>query len=1029
MPFVSEFDDKSEIGKPLRILFLFLFSFLQFVTYSDAAEHPPNVVLIFVDDLGYGDVGCYGATKVKTPNIDQLAKDGRRFTDAHSASAVCTASRYGLLTGEYPMRKNIWGPAPVTAPLLVDTETLTIADVFKDGGYNTAAIGKWHLGFGTGTNDWKQPLRPGPLDLGFDYYFGVPLVNSAPPYVFVENDRVFGRVADDPLVYVGRNAGNKATPITPLTAEHGNRVPNFFTGASNAHSLYNDFTLGTTLAKRATDWIREQSDNPFFLYFATTNIHHPFTPAPRFQGSSECGLYGDFIHELDWIVGEVMTTLEEKGIADNTLVIFTSDNGGMFNHGGQKAFSMGHRSNGELLGFKFGAWEGGHRVPFIARWPGHIQPGTTSTQLISGVDMLATFAELTQQTLDKESLADSVNVLPALIGEPESPLRDTLILCPYRQSHLAVRKGKWVYIDAQDEGGFKGKPGTHAAGGAACASFVGNVNSDIENGRIKKDAPPAQLYDLENDVAQTQNLYRENPEVASQMKALLDSYRPEKAATRRKGGPQKKPTKPSLQSGTSSPLPPVARTESATSAGQDGNTNRSIVSATTLVSNAIETTRPNFVIIFTDDQGYGDLSCYGAKHVSTPRIDQMAAEGSRLTNFYVAAPVCTPSRAALMTGCYPKRIEMATGSNFGVLLASDRKGLNPEEITIAEVLKSAGYKTGMFGKWHLGDQPEFLPTRQGFDEFFGLPYSHDIHPFHGNQKKHQFPSLPLLDGETVIEMDPDADYLTKRITEHAVAFIEQNKQTPFFLYVPHPIPHRPLHASPPFMEDASDEIKTALEQEKGVDYKTRDKIFKQAISEIDWSVGEILDALKDNGIDDNTLVIFTSDNGPSIPGKATPLSGKKGSTLEGGMREPTVIRWPGKIPAGKPNDELMTTMDLLPTFAKLAGAEIPTDRVIDGKDIWPTLSGAAPTPHEAFFYHSGNDLQAVRSGKWKLHTKQGRPAKLFNLETDISEKNNVIKSHPDVVQKLVTHMDAFAADIAENSRPAAFVDNPKPLSN
>lgn len=437
---------------------------------------------------------------------------------------------------------------------------------------------------------------------------------------------------------------------------------------------------------------------------------------------------------------------------------------------------------------------------------------------------------------------------------------------------------------------------------------------------------------------------------------------------------------------------------------------------------------PNFVIIFTDDQGYGDLSCFGGEHVSTPRIDRMAEEGSRLTSFYVAAPVCTPSRAALMTGSYPKRIDMATGSNFGVLLAGDTKGLNPEEITIAEVLKSAGYKTGIFGKWHLGDQPEFLPTKQGFDEYFGIPYSHDIHPFHPRQKHFQFPPLALLEDETVIEMDPDADLLTKRITEHATAFIEKHKDEPFFLYVPHPIPHRPLHVSPPFMKNVPTKIVEKLKSEgDSIDYGTRDKIFRQAIAEIDWSVGQILDTLKAQGIDDETLVIFTADNGPAV-GSAGPLRGRKGSTFEGGMRESTVIRWPGKIPAGKSNDEIMTTMDLLPTFANLAGADIPNDRIIDGKDIWPTLKGEVKTPHEAFFYHRGNQLNAVRSGKWKLHVKDGKPTQLYDLESDIGEKKNLIKSEPDVVQRLQVDLKSFAADIAENNRPAAFVTNPKPLS-
>ena len=438
--------------------------------------------------------------------------------------------------------------------------------------------------------------------------------------------------------------------------------------------------------------------------------------------------------------------------------------------------------------------------------------------------------------------------------------------------------------------------------------------------------------------------------------------------------------------------------------------------------------KPNVLLILTDDQGYGDLSCFGGKHVDTPRIDQMATEGSRLTSFYVAAPVCTPSRAALMTGCYPKRIDMATGSTFGVLLAGDKKGLNPEEITIAEVLQGAGYKTAIFGKWHLGDQPEFLPTRQGFDEFFGIPYSHDIHPFHPNQKRFQFPPLPLLENETVIEMDPPADFLTHRITEHAVDFIERNRDEPFFLYVPHPIPHKPLHVSPPFMKEVASEITDKLKAEgDSIDYKTRDRLFRQAIAEIDWSVGQILDTLQSQGLDEKTLVIFTSDNGPAI-GSAGPLKGRKGSTYEGGMRESTVIRWPGKIPAGQTNDELMTTMDLLPTFAKLAGAEVPQDRIIDGKDIWPTLTGQAKTPHEAFFYHRGNRLEAVRSGKWKLRTKGGKPVELYDLETDVGEKQNIIKDEPKVVQRLSRYMTEFASDIAENGRPAAFVTNPQPLS-
>lgn len=1160
------------------------------------ADQPPNVVLIFVDDLGYGDLGCYGATKVQTPNIDRLAAEGRRFTDAHSVSAVCTPSRYALLTGQYPVRANdgrgVWGPAPITSELLVDTEKTTIADVFKQAGYSTGIIGKWHLGFGEGTNDWQEPLHPGPLDLGFDYYFGMPVVNSAPPYVYVENDRVVGSDPDDPLVYLGRNAKN-ATPITPIPPEAANRSANAFGGAKHAHELFNDYQVGTTFAKKSVQWIKEHKDKPFFLYLATTNIHHPFTPAERFQGTSQCGLYGDFIHELDWIVGEVMQSLEDNGVADNTLVVFTSDNGGMFNFGGQAAFMAGHRQNGSLLGFKFGVWEGGHRVPMIVRWPGKVKPGTTSNQLIGNVDLLATFAALTGQELDHAEQVDSVNALPAFVDELDEQIRDHLVLAPHKGTHLSIRKDKWMYIPARGSGGFGGKtPSSHTFAGPPAVTFVGSVNSDIEDGKIRKDAPPAQLYDLDADVNQTQNVIEDHPHVAEELKSLLAHYQPKpspkKEPSKQKGKPAKKtPASRSarsayfdFESGNLAPWkivegefghiigsrdrffhnkgeynkqgeyylstleasPDAEKGKDAqvgvivsplfvpaagkltfrvgggdgpnvyvalcTAAGKEVQFARGIrdqvmqqrewdltshvgkkmfikvvdkstggwghitaddfqfdgeildeypeltdpsgirqnpqpnTSGATRTSGEVRhspdtgpSSTPNFVIIFTDDQGYGDLSCYGAEHVSTPRIDQMAREGSRLTSFYVAAPVCTPSRAALMTGCYPKRVGMATGSNFGVLLAGDPKGLNPKEITIAEVLKSAGYKTGIFGKWHLGDQPEFLPTQQGFDEFFGLPFSHDIHPFHHKQSRFNFPPLPLLENDKVIEMDPDADYLIQRFTARAVNFIEKNKDNPFFLYVPHPIPHVPLHVSPPFMKGVAADVKVELDKEDGnIDYPTRDKLFRQAIAEIDWSVGQIFDALKSNGVDENTLVLFTSDNGPgrwrteNPPNHAGPLRGKKGTTFEGGMREPTVIRWPGKIPAGKDNNEMMTAMDLLPTFAKLAGAEVPSDRIIDGKDIWPTLTHKAKTPHDTFFYHRNEALLAVRSGNWKLHVSKGRPTQLYDLENDIGETKNVIKSHPDVVKKLHQYLKEFASDIADNSRPAAFVDNPMPLS-
>ena len=482
---------------------------------AEGNAKPPNVVLIYADDLGYGDVGCYGATHVKTPNIDGLARQGRMFLDAHAASAVCTPSRYALLTGRYPFRRGVWGPIFLKTPLIVDANRMTLARLLKEAGYATACIGKWHLGFGTATpTDWNKPLKPGPLELGFDTYFGVPVVNSHPPFVYVEDHHVVGLTADDPLVY-GQNAATKAYPAKMGLDQIG--------GGKAAHALYEDEKVGTTLKEKAVGWIRKPHDKPFFLYLATTNIHHPFTPAPRFQGTSRCGRYGDFIHELDWIVGEVLAALDEKGLADDTLVVFTSDNGGMLNQGGQDAWKAGHRLNGDLLGFKFDAWEGGHRVPFIARWPGRVPPGTVSTELICNVDMLATLAAIVGRRLGEDEGPDSFNVLPALTGTPPSPIRDHLVLCPQSSRHITLRMGKWVYIADRGNGGFRGKQiGDHNLGGPAAFRLTGQVNSDVANGQLKPDAPPGQLYDLEADPRQARNLYSERPEVVAELKAKLD---------------------------------------------------------------------------------------------------------------------------------------------------------------------------------------------------------------------------------------------------------------------------------------------------------------------------------------------------------------------------------------------------------------------------------------------------------------------------------------------------------------------------
>jgi arylsulfatase A len=426
---------------------------------------------------------------------------------------------------------------------------------------------------------------------------------------------------------------------------------------------------------------------------------------------------------------------------------------------------------------------------------------------------------------------------------------------------------------------------------------------------------------------------------------------------------------------------------------------------------------PNFVIIFTDDQGYADVGCFGAKGFQTPNLDRMAMDGVRLTNFYVAQAVCSASRAGLLTGCYPNRIGIA-----GALNPSSKNGISDKERTIAQVLKPRGYATAIYGKWHLGHHPQFLPTRHGFDDYFGLPYSNDMYPKHPTAK---FPDLPLIEGEKTIQLNPDQTQLTTLYTEHAVKFIEKNKDRPFFLYVAHNMPHVPLHVSEKF---------------KG---KTTRGLYGDVIEEIDWSVGQILNALRNNGLDDNTLVMFSSDNGPWLSygdhaGSAGPLREGKMTTWDGGQREPCIMRWPGHLPAGRVQHEPAMTIDILPTLGKLAGTALP-ELPIDGLDIWPLLAcqPGAKNPHEAIYFYWNRELQGVRSGPWKLHfahsyiTLGGKPGgtggqpapyqqaktelALFDLESDIGETTNVAALHPDVMQRLKKLAEKARADLGDTA--------------
>ena len=487
---------------------------------ADAAK--PNIVYILSDDVGYGDLGCYGATKVKTPHLDRLAVGGCRFTDAHATASVCTPTRYAFLTGRYAWRQPGTGIAAGDTPMLIQPGTVTVPSMLKNAGYRTGLVGKWHMGLGNPPKtNFNGEIKPGPLEIGFDYAFFIPATGDRVPCVFVENHRVVGFDPADPIqVSFQQKIGNDPTgddPAIELKIKGGpghkdtvvNGIPRigFMSGGKAARWV--DEEIADTLATKAVKFIEDNKDAPFFLYLATHDIHEPMVPHPRFRGTSDIGWRGDVIHQLDWTVGEVLTTLDRLHLADNTLVIFTSDNGGEIKNtydDGTNALHSQQPPNGILRSHKGSLYEGGHREPFIARWPGHIPAGSTSNALLGHIDALATFAALTLEKLPADAGPDSFNMLAAFLGEkPKQPVRDHLVFQNNGVTPLALRQGDWVLI--QKGGGRRPQTGQELAPEELALHF--------------------ELYDLTSDLSQVKNLTRSEPARAKAMAKRLESLRAE----------------------------------------------------------------------------------------------------------------------------------------------------------------------------------------------------------------------------------------------------------------------------------------------------------------------------------------------------------------------------------------------------------------------------------------------------------------------------------------------------------------------
>lgn len=859
----------------------------------------PNIVFILADDMGFGDPGCYNPdSKIPTPNIDRLAAEGIRFIDAHAPGALCVPSRYGLLTGRYPMRATL---RPARQACIEDGR-MTLASLLRRNGYRTAMIGKWHLGFDNRPDDdWTKPLTGGPVDRGFDSFFGIPSSLDIPPYYFIR-DRT---AVEPPTENIAASSTDGWTPIQGAFWREGRIAPGF----DHAEVLP---VLGREAASVIDDHAND--DCPLFLYVALTAPHTPWLPSSGNQSRSDAGMYGDFVTQVDDTVGQILEALDRNEIKDDTLVCFSSDNGPVWYTDDEQRF--GHESTGPYRGMKADAWEGGHRVPFVARWPGHIPAGTTSDQTLCFTDMLATFAALVKDILPVDAGEDSFNMLPAFRGdELEEQIRQATVL---KQSATAIRSGRWKLITHLGSGGFSNPR-----------------RRDAEAGE-----PEGQLYDLQADPGESQNLWDEEPDIVARLTDLLQRQK-----------------------------------------NQDRTAPRS--------------DRPNFIVILADDMGYGDSSVFDG-WLRTPHFERMAAEGIRFTDFHSSGTVCSPTRAGLLTGRYQQRAGIPGVINADPQHPDHNRGLQPAEVTFAELLSDAGYHTGVFGKWHLGYLPQFNPIHHGFDQFRGFLSGNIDYISHFDRMG----TYDWWDGQQKVD---EPGYLTHLITEHTLQFIADHRHEPFCVYVSHGAMHAPIQAPNSAPVRGPDVGKSDAPD------RSRAETIRLMMQALDESVGAILDAVEENGVASKTFVVFLSDNGGAAHMRNEPLRGGKGTVFEGGHRVPAIGWWPGRIQPASTSNALCISLDIMPTMLDLAGIEPPPGLPLDGISLRPILFGEGQKGPRELFWNG----KAMREGRWKL-IAGAEGHLLFDLESDLSEQDNIASEHPERVRKMLEAIERWKIDVNQS---------------